>query len=178
MSDSEDDNVLPSLLGNAGDISMSESEYESDASMDIDIIPENNTETKSKNKSKSKKVEQLAFPSLELDDDDNENKNSRSGNRNDDDDEIIMNKPMVKGPFGSLGLNKTLVSAISKKGYRQPTPIQRKSIPLIMSGRDIVGMARTGSGKTAAFLIPIIEKLKAHSQNEELDVLFYHQVEN
>ena len=164
MSDSEDDNVLPSLLGNAGDISMSESEYESDASMDIDIIPENNTETKSKNKSKSKKVEQLAFPSLELDDDDNETKKSRSGNRNDDnDDEIIMNKPMVKGPFGSLGLNKTLVSAISKKGYRQPTPIQRKSIPLIMSGRDIVGMARTGSGKTAAFLIPIIEKLKAHS---------------
>lgn len=44
-----------------------------------------------------------------------------------------------------------------------PTPIQRKTIPLIMDKRDVVGMARTGSGKTAAFVIPMIEKLKAHS---------------
>jgi ATP-dependent RNA helicase DDX54/DBP10 len=49
------------------------------------------------------------------------------------------------------------------KGFKVPTPIQRKTIPLIIDGNDVVAMARTGSGKTAAFLIPMIEKLKSHS---------------
>lgn len=53
--------------------------------------------------------------------------------------------------------------AILHKGFKVPTPIQRKCIPLIMEGGDVVGMARTGSGKTAAFLIPMLEKLKSHS---------------
>lgn len=44
-----------------------------------------------------------------------------------------------------------------------PTPIQRKTIPLLLEGVDVVGMARTGSGKTAAFVIPMIERLKVHS---------------
>ncbi|KAG7246517.1 hypothetical protein CRUP_006769, partial [Coryphaenoides rupestris] len=47
------------------------------------------------------------------------------------------------------------------KGYKVPTPIQRKTIPVILDGKDIVAMARTGSGKSAAFLIPMFEKLKA-----------------
>jgi ATP-dependent RNA helicase DDX54/DBP10 len=50
-----------------------------------------------------------------------------------------------------------------RKGYINPTPIQRKAIPEILSGRDVVGMARTGSGKTAAFLVPLFEKLRSHS---------------
>lgn len=62
-----------------------------------------------------------------------------------------------------LGLNSNLLKAITKKGYSVPTPIQRKTIPLILERRDVVGMARTGSGKTAAFVIPMIERLKAHS---------------
>ncbi|KUI56896.1 ATP-dependent RNA helicase DBP10 [Cytospora mali] len=67
------------------------------------------------------------------------------------------------GGFQSMGLNAKLLSAILRKGFNQPTPIQRKTIPLVLQRKDVVGMARTGSGKTAAFVIPMIERLKAHS---------------
>ena len=60
-------------------------------------------------------------------------------------------------------MNGTILKAIAKKGFSVPTPIQRKTIPLILGRKDVVGMARTGSGKTAAFVIPMIERLKAHS---------------
>ncbi|KAL4999186.1 ATP-dependent RNA helicase dbp10 [Aspergillus recurvatus] len=62
-----------------------------------------------------------------------------------------------------MGLNANLLKAITRKGFSVPTPIQRKTIPVIMEDQDVVGMARTGSGKTAAFVIPMIEKLKSHS---------------
>ncbi|KAF3767588.1 hypothetical protein M406DRAFT_39706 [Cryphonectria parasitica EP155] len=65
--------------------------------------------------------------------------------------------------FQTMGLNENLLRAILRKGFKQPTPIQRKAIPLVLERRDVVGMARTGSGKTAAFVIPMIERLKAHS---------------
>lgn len=48
-------------------------------------------------------------------------------------------------------------------GYQQPTPVQRKTLPVALTGKDVVAMARTGSGKTAAFLIPLVERLQAHS---------------
>lgn len=67
------------------------------------------------------------------------------------------------GAFQAMGLNANLLKAISRKGFSVPTPIQRKTIPLLLDGQDVVGMARTGSGKTAAFVIPMIEKLKSHS---------------
>lgn len=66
------------------------------------------------------------------------------------------------GGFESLNLGPNVFNAIKKKGYKVPTPIQRKTMPLILSGVDVVAMARTGSGKTAAFLIPMLEKLKQH----------------
>jgi ATP-dependent RNA helicase DDX54/DBP10 len=50
--------------------------------------------------------------------------------------------------------------AVKAKGFNVPTPIQRKAIPLLLEGRDIVACSRTGSGKTAAFLIPLVNKLK------------------
>ncbi|KAF1349123.1 P-loop containing nucleoside triphosphate hydrolase protein [Delphinella strobiligena] len=62
-----------------------------------------------------------------------------------------------------MGLHGNLLKSITRKGFSVPTPIQRKTIPLILDGQDVVGMARTGSGKTAAFVIPMIEKLRAHS---------------
>lgn len=67
------------------------------------------------------------------------------------------------GGFQSMGLNLSLLRAITRKGFSVPTPIQRKTIPLVLDGVDVVGMARTGSGKTAAFVIPMIERLKTHS---------------
>lgn len=67
------------------------------------------------------------------------------------------------GAFQAMGLNANLLKAITRKGFSVPTPIQRKTIPLLLDGQDVVGMARTGSGKTAAFVIPMIEKLKSHS---------------
>lgn len=67
------------------------------------------------------------------------------------------------GGFQAMGLNAMLLKAIAQKGFKIPTPIQRKAVPLMLQGDDVVGMARTGSGKTAAFVIPMIQKLKAHS---------------
>ncbi|KAI1776913.1 ATP-dependent RNA helicase DBP10 [Hypoxylon cercidicola] len=67
------------------------------------------------------------------------------------------------GGFQAMGLNANLLRAITRKGFSVPTPIQRKAIPLITQRKDVVGMARTGSGKTAAFVIPMIERLRAHS---------------
>uniref|UniRef100_G3TX50 RNA helicase n=1 Tax=Loxodonta africana TaxID=9785 RepID=G3TX50_LOXAF len=61
------------------------------------------------------------------------------------------------------GLSYPVFRGIMKKGYKVPTPIQRKTIPMILDGKDVVAMARTGSGKTACFLIPMFERLKAHS---------------
>lgn len=67
------------------------------------------------------------------------------------------------GGFQVMGLNANLLKAITRKGFSVPTPIQRKTIPLVLDGQDVVGMARTGSGKTAAFVVPMFEKLKSHS---------------
>ena len=53
------------------------------------------------------------------------------------------------GTFSSMGLSPQTMKGINKLGYKFPTPIQRKAIPLLMSGKDCVAMARTGSGKTA-----------------------------
>jgi ATP-dependent RNA helicase DDX54/DBP10 len=63
------------------------------------------------------------------------------------------------GGFQGMGLSEEVYRGIVKMGFRVPTPVQRKSLPVILSGSDTVVMARTGSGKTAAFCIPLLEKL-------------------
>lgn len=64
--------------------------------------------------------------------------------------------------FAELGLSSQLTKAIEKSGYASPTPIQEKAIPLMLQGGDIVAIAQTGTGKTAAFVLPILERLKAN----------------
>jgi len=61
--------------------------------------------------------------------------------------------------FAQLGLDPVLLRAVQALGYESPTPIQREGIPPILAGRDVIGTAQTGSGKTAAFLLPILQRI-------------------
>jgi ATP-dependent RNA helicase DeaD len=63
--------------------------------------------------------------------------------------------------FNSLGLHKTLVATVATLGYEEPTPIQGAAIPPLLTGRDILGQAATGTGKTAAFVLPLLSRLPA-----------------
>ena len=63
--------------------------------------------------------------------------------------------------FADLGLSEPLVRAVADQGYETPTPIQTQAIPTLLTGRDLLGCARTGTGKTAAFALPILHRLTA-----------------
>ena len=73
--------------------------------------------------------------------------------------------------FGALGLNKSLVSALDAAGYTTPTPIQAETIPLVLSGRDVLGQAQTGTGKTAAFALPLLQRIKLSEKQTQVLVL-------
>ena len=66
--------------------------------------------------------------------------------------------------FADLNLDKNILSAVSSEGYESPTPIQAQAIPFALDGRDIMASAQTGSGKTAAFLLPTLQKLTKRSE--------------
>lgn len=66
--------------------------------------------------------------------------------------------------FQTLGLSKGLLDALASRNYTQPTPIQRDAIPLVLQGRDVLGIAQTGTGKTAAFMLPTIDRLTSSSR--------------
>src|SRR5947207_8404080 len=64
-------------------------------------------------------------------------------------------------PFRAFGLEANILKAVQEAGYTGPTPIQVAAIPHILAGHDLIGIAQTGTGKTAAFVLPILTKLAA-----------------
>ena len=66
--------------------------------------------------------------------------------------------------FEDLGINKQLINAIADLGFDQPTPIQKEAYPVAMSGRDVVGISQTGTGKTLAYMLPILQQFKFSKQ--------------
>jgi ATP-dependent RNA helicase RhlE len=73
--------------------------------------------------------------------------------------------------FRGLGLAPNLVQAVAKLGYEEPTPIQRMAIPLALEGKDVLGRAQTGTGKTAAFMLPILHRLNPENDGVRALVL-------
>src|SRR5437762_2852968 len=63
--------------------------------------------------------------------------------------------------FAALGLSEACLAAIAELGYEEPTPVQAQTIPVMLAGEDVIAQAQTGTGKTAAFALPIIERLGA-----------------
>lgn len=168
----------------SSDTDSSESENEdiqdeilsSDEDSEEDDISDDNSKIPGKQNLKVKPIQKnsnnIEFPKLEHSDGEEELKGGRTRKPLSDEDffNILQQeaaaangKKKSAGSFAGMGLSKVICANIAKKGFRNPTPIQRKTIPLVLEGRHVVGMARTGSGKTAAFVLPMIERLKVHS---------------
>jgi len=75
------------------------------------------------------------------------------------------NSSLNQGGFAALNLSEVMLSSLEKAEYLQPTPIQAGLIPRALAGVDVLGQARTGTGKTAAFVIPILERVKSHKKS-------------
>jgi ATP-dependent RNA helicase DeaD len=73
--------------------------------------------------------------------------------------------------FGALGLSSEVVAVLDELGYEEPTPVQAEAIPHLLAGRDVMGSAATGTGKTAAFALPMIEKMQEGAQGVQALVL-------
>ena len=69
--------------------------------------------------------------------------------------------------FQGFGFNEAIIRAVAEENYANPTPIQIQTIPIVMSGRDVIGIAQTGTGKTAAFALPILHQLAANPRPSE-----------
>jgi ATP-dependent RNA helicase RhlE len=78
----------------------------------------------------------------------------------------IKSKVSVNTSFQSFNLNKQLLNAVADLGFSAPTEVQQKSIPVITGGQDVIGIAQTGTGKTAAYLLPLLMKIK-YAQGED-----------
>ena len=77
----------------------------------------------------------------------------------------------VESRFEHLGLPETVLRAVNELGYETPSPIQAKAIPPILEGRDILGQAQTGTGKTAAFALPILANIDPKNRKTQVLIL-------
>ncbi len=77
----------------------------------------------------------------------------------------------VSNGFADLGLSDEIVTTLARLGYETPTPIQTQAIPTLLSGRDVVGLAETGTGKTAAFTLPMLQRIDPHAAHVQALVL-------
>ena len=73
--------------------------------------------------------------------------------------------------FSHLGLKQSLLKVLDEIGYENPSPIQAKTIPVLMEGKDVVGQAQTGTGKTAAFALPILSRIDLKQRDPQVLVL-------
>ena len=78
---------------------------------------------------------------------------------------------MNRLPFSELGLSSDVLKAVAELGFEEATPIQTTAIPLLLEGRDVLGQSQTGTGKTAAFGIPAIEKVDPHQRSLQVLIL-------
>ena len=88
--------------------------------------------------------------------------------------ENVQTQTMEECGFEELGLTKPFLDALKNEGYKRPTPIQRKAISVLLEGRDMLGCAPTGTGKTAAFALPTMQRLlavKSNTKNRPIRVL-------
>jgi ATP-dependent RNA helicase DeaD len=76
-----------------------------------------------------------------------------------------MSTPALPASFASLGLPRELSEVVAALGYEEPTPVQRETIPLLLEGRDLLGQAATGTGKTAAFALPMLHRISQEKRN-------------
>ena len=76
-----------------------------------------------------------------------------------------MSTPAPPASFASLGLPRELSDVVAALGYEEPTPVQRETIPLLLAGRDLLGQAATGTGKTAAFALPMLHRIAQQKRN-------------
>ena len=83
----------------------------------------------------------------------------------------ISTEEIIEIKFNQFGLKKELTKAIDELGYEIPSPIQQKTIPLLLEGKDIIGQAQTGTGKTAAFALPILQKIDVKNKDVQALVL-------
>ena len=77
----------------------------------------------------------------------------------------------VSAGFGELALRSELLQALSDLGYEEPTPIQREAVPVLLEGRDLLGQAATGTGKTAAFALPLLQRVHRHGEGRDVQAL-------